>query len=329
MKLALALALLGSASATLYSAKPESQKYLFENFKAEHSKAYATMEEEAHRFEVFVQNLKTIDQRNAKETGTAVHGITKFTDMTEKEFKTSYLNYKPSGADKNKTLARGLKPLLAGESASQDWTGVYTTPVKDQGYCGSCWAFSATEQIESDYMRKTGDEVILSAQQITSCTSYVFGGGCNGGFTENAFDYAKGGVEKDSDYPYTSGKAGVTGTCQSDSSKYVVKTKGYTNVASGAKDESTMAAYVQSTGPLSICVDASSWSSYTGGILSTCGNSVDHCVQAVGIDTTQGYWKVRNSWGTSWGESGFIRLAYGDNTCEIASDANYATTESA
>jgi C1A family cysteine protease len=328
MKFVLALALLGSASATLYSAKPESQKYLFENFKAEHSKAYATMEEEAHRFEVFVQNLKTIDQRNAKETGTAVHGITKFTDMTEKEFKTSYLNYKPSGADKNKTLARGLKPLLAGESASQDWTGVYTTPVKDQGYCGSCWAFSATEQIESDYMRTAGDEVILSAQQITSCTPYVFGGGCNGGFTENAFDYANKGVETDANYPYTSGKAGVTGTCQADSSKFVVKTTGYTNVASGAKDESTMAAYVKATGPLSICVDASSWSSYTGGILSTCGTSVDHCVQAVGIDTTQGYWKVRNSWGTSWGESGFIRLAYGDNTCEIASDANYATTSS-
>ena len=133
----------------------------------------------------------------------------------------------------------------------------------------------------------------------------------------------------ESDYPYTSGKAGVTGTCQSDSSKYVVKTKGYTNVASGAKDESTMAAYVQSTGPLSICVDASSWSSYTGGILSTCGNSVDHCVQAVGIDTTQGYWKVRNSWGTSWGESGFIRLAYGEDMCGITTIPTYVDSKSA
>ena len=88
-----------------------------------------------------------------------------------------------------------------------------------------------------------------------------------------------------------------------------------------------MASYVGSTGPLSVCVDANSWSTYTGGIMSTCGTSVDHCVQAVGIDTSAGYWKVRNSWGTSWGESGFIRLEYGSNTCEIASDANYATTE--
>ena len=198
-----------------------------------------------------------------------------------------------------------------------------------QGYCGSCWAFSATEQIESDYWRATGDEAILSAQQITSCTSYIFGGGCNGGFTENAFDYAEGGVELDSDYPYTSGKAGVTGSCDADSSKYVVKTTGYTTVSSSASGESTMASYVGATGPLSVCVDASDWSSYTGGILSRCGTSVDHCVQAVGIDTSGGYWKVRNSWGTSWGESGFIRLAYGDNTCAIASDANYASTSSA
>ena len=98
-----------------------------------------------------------------------------------------------------------------------------------------------------------------------------------GGFTENAFDYAKGGLELDSDYPYTSGKAGVTGSCDADSSKYVVKTTGYKTVSSSASGESSMASYVGSTGPLSVCVDASTWSSYTGGILSRCGTSVDHC----------------------------------------------------
>ena len=334
MKLALALALVGSATATLYSAKPETQKYLFENFKNEHNKNYATKEEEAHRFEVFVSNLKTIDERNELEKGTAVHGITKFADLTKKEFKTSYLNYKPNPNRANRTMATGIKPLLAGETASKDWTGVYTTPVKDQGYCGSCWAFSATEQIESDYWRTAGAEVILSAQQVTSCTEYKFGaGGCNGGFTENAFDYANDGLERDKNYPYTSGSAGVTGTCHSDSSKYVVKTTGYTTVSSSKAGESSMASYVKATGPLSVCVDASDWSSYTGGVLSTCGTSVDHCVQAVGIDTNveseehDGYWKVRNSWGTSWGESGFIRITYGANTCAIASDANYVAAE--
>lgn len=330
-KALLALAFFSGASAqVLYTQSEASHTYLFESFKTEYSKSYASEKEESDRFNIFIQNLKIIDERNAMETGSATHGITKFADLTTEEFKASHLNYDPiRAALVNKTMATDIEPLAPGSSASQDWTGTYTTPVKDQGYCGSCWAFSATEQIESDYMREHGKEKILSAQQVTSCTPYVFGGGCNGGFTENAFDYAKGGLELDSDYPYTSGKAGVTGSCNSDSSKYVVKTTGYKTVSSSASGESTMASYVGSTGPLSVCVDASTWSSYTGGILSRCGTSVDHCVQAVGISTTGGYWKVRNSWGTSWGESGFIRLAYGSNTCAIASDANYAKTSSA
>ena len=90
------------------------------------------------------------------------------------------------------------------------------------------------------------------------------------------------------------------------------------------RSESAMASYVQSTGPLSVCLDASSWNSYTGGIMSTCTKNVDHCVQAVGVDTSS-YWKVRNSWGTSWGESGYIRLKYGSNTCAIANDPTYVT----
>ena len=118
----------------------------------------------------------------------------------------------------------------------------------------------------------------------------------------------------------------MTGTCSADSSKFVVKTTSYTNVASSAAEESVMGSYVAGTGPLSIVVDASEWSTYTGGILSSCGTSLDHAVQAVGIDTDEGSWKVRNSWGTSWGESGFIRLAYGKNMCGLASDANYCDT---
>jgi C1A family cysteine protease len=292
------------------------------NFKQEHGKTYATMEEEMERFTVFVANLKVIDARNARDT--AEHGITKFADLSAEEFKNRYINYKPNPERRAGNRDNTIKPLPQGADALVDWTGVYTTPVKDQGYCGSCWAFSATEQVESDYMRLRGKTQILSAQQVTSCTHYVFGGGCNGGFTENAFDYMAAGVETDSNYPYTSGKAGVTGTCASDSSKFVVKATGYTTVSSSAAGESSMASYVGKTGPLSVCVDAETWSSYTGGILSKCGTSVDHCVQAVGIDTAAGYWKVRNSWGTSWGESGFIRLSYGSNTCAIASDANYA-----
>jgi C1A family cysteine protease len=330
-RIIVALALLfGSTAATTYTSSPTSQKYLWEQFKTEHSRTYATMKEEESRFTTFISTLKLIDARNAKEKaagGTAVHGITKFADLTQEEFAAHYLNYSPSdSAGMNATKATGLVPLDPKVGAAQDWTGTYTTPVKDQGYCGSCWAFSVTEQVESDWLRSGGDEKILSPQQVTSCTQYILPGvgGCNGGKPETGYTYAQGGLELEVDYPYTSGKAGVTGTCSADSSKFVVKTTSYTNVASSAAEESVMGSYVAGTGPLSIVVDASEWSTYTGGILSSCGTSLDHAVQAVGIDTDEGSWKVRNSWGTSWGESGFIRLSYGSNTCAIASDANYA-----
>ena len=129
----------------------------------------------------------------------------------------------------------------------------------------------------------------------------------------------EGGLETNSDYPYTS-YYGKTGTCSAVKSKEVIGITGYTTI----NGETNMANYVLSTGPLSVCVDASSWNSYTGGIMTKCGNRVDHCVQAVGVNTgANGYWKVRNSWGTSWGESGYIRLAYGQNTCDITNDPTY------
>jgi C1A family cysteine protease len=158
------------------------------------------------------------------------------------------------------------------------------------GYCGSCWAFSAVEQIESDAIRTLGMSTsnYLSTQQVTSCATTSYG--CSGGWTESAFDYAKSGLETDAVYPYTSGSAGVTGTCASSTSKMVIRLTGYTKVTG----ESAMASYVLGTGPLSICVAASTWSSYTGGIMSSCGTSINHCVQAVGLNmsaSTQ-YWIV-------------------------------------
>jgi C1A family cysteine protease len=205
---------------------------------------------------------------------------------------------------------------------------VWTTPVKNQGYCGSCWAFSAVEQIETDYWMASGNEAILSPQQVTSCDKTAEG--CNGGWTEHAYEYVirAGGIEGDSDYPYTSGTAGVTGSCKANAHYYVVSIGGYETVSSSASGETAMANYVAATGPLSICVDAETWSSYTGGVMSVCGQSVDHCVQAVGLDTTSAtspYWIVRNSWGVTWGNAGYIYLAYGKNTCNLASDATYVT----
>lgn len=148
--------------------------------------------------------------------------------------------------------------------------------------------------------------------------------GCDGGWPEWAYDYVEsvGGIEQNSDYPY-SASSGTSGQCNADPSKFVIGVTDYYTLGS----ESEMASHVKSTGPLSICIDASTWSTYSGGIMSACGNQINHAVQAVGVDDSSGgYWKVRNSWGTGWGEAGFIRLAYGQNTCNIDYDASYTVT---
>lgn len=320
-QLAVALTLATVASATLYREDPTHLKFLWESFKREYSREYATMDEESSRFQIFVQNLKAADARNNDELkirGNAVHGITKFFDMSQAEFESHYLTADPK-MKTGEAMLDTTERTVDMTASLVDWSGKYTTPVKDQGYCGSCWAFSATEQIESDAMRK-GKSYVLSPQQITSCDSTSYG--CNGGWTENAYNYVKkaGGIETNADYPYSSYQ-GTTGQCKANSSKYVVKVSGYTTV----KGESNMAGYVQGTGPLSVCIDASSWNSYRGGVMSNCGKQINHCVQAVGVDTAAKYWKVRNSWGTSWGESGYIRLSYGSNTCGITNDPTWVT----
>mmetsp|Transcript_18646 Transcript_18646/g.31416 ORF Transcript_18646/g.31416 Transcript_18646/m.31416 type:complete len:330 (+) Transcript_18646:57-1046(+) len=316
-----ALTFAATGSAKFYTEDTTHQKYMWEAFKSEYGRDYASMDEENKRFGHFIENMKAVDERNAAERkngGSAVHGITIFSDLSQAEFEARYLTADVKQKSGLRPAPHTTKPPKA-DAGLVDWTGIYTTPVKNQGYCGSCWAFSATEQIESDSMRTLGTSYVLSPEQITQCdkTSY----GCNGGWTEHAYDYVKnaGGIETDSAYPYTS-YDGVTGSCHSESSEFVIGLTSYSTISG----ESNMASYVQTTGPLSVCLDASSWNSYTGGIMTTCGDSVDHCVQAVGVDASSGgYWKVRNSWGTSWGESGFILLAYGQNTCDITNDPTY------
>lgn len=307
------------AVAELSKAGPESLKLMFESFKARHGVEYSTMDEEVVRFENFVSNLKLIDERNAAERkvgGSAVHGITRFADLTHTEFSRKYLGYDASV--KSNATPVSVAPYKGAETVV-DWTGTYTTPVKDQGYCGSCWAFAASEQIESDAMRTLQTTYVLSPQQLVECDRTSLG--CNGGLQERAYNYVKraGGIEQENDYPYTSGAAGVEGTCSSDKSKFVLTVSDFSTIKSG---EDAMASYVLSNGPLSIAIDASTWSSYTGGIMASCGTSINHAVQIVGVDQGN-YWKVRNSWSADWGEAGFIRLAYGKDMCGITYDVTY------
>jgi C1A family cysteine protease len=220
---------------------------------------------------------------------------------------------------------------------SLDWSKKgATTPVKDQGDCGSCWAYSATEGIESGLFMNGGPLEELSEQQVISCDKTD--GGCDGGDLPTAFDYVKkaGGIDTEKDYPDTSAASGNTGRCKSFQKK--VKVTGYKYAIppcdSGAcknQKESDMMAALNTYGPLSVCVNAENWDGYSSGIYkkkcSGAARNLDHCVQLVGYDKSANYWKVRNSWAADWGENGFIRLPMGENACGIADEATYVTAE--
>jgi len=293
---------------------------LFEAYKAQFNKSYASPDEEALRFENFKLSLDRIQSRSS-----SVFGLTKYSDMSTEEFKSTLLGY-------NRPESRFDVGVLSTSDVAVpqtlDWrTQNMVTPVKDQGQCGSCWAFSTVENIESMYCMKNQMDCSnlppLSPQEIVDCDTTDQG--CNGGDPPTAYQFVmqEGGLEDDSDYPYTA----QDGTCNFQSNLVKVTISNW-QYATTNSDEQTMQTNLATWGPLSICVDAEPWQDYTGGVMmaSDCSNSLDHCVQLVGYDMTQStpFWIVRNSWGTDWGENGYIRLQYGQDTCGCADEATSA-----
>jgi len=296
-------------------------------FKKTYNKAY-NKAEEAHRFAVFQTNFDIAKDLTAKSNGDAEFGVTKFSDLTKEEFSARYLKYEASTDDSVPDYdASQLSDKVPNK---QDWYLNLTTKVKDQGQCGSCWAFSATEQIETMAIKagvtKTDQE--LSVQQIVSCDKNK-DQGCQGGDTVTAYAYvmrAKG-LEPNSDFPYFSGTDGMTGWCLNrDKKAKLADISSFSKV--GARKEPVMQKYIANEAPLSICVDASSWQTYKKGVVgpATCGKQLDHCVQLTGYDFTmvrfpgKKAWLVRNSWNTNWGMKGFIAVEYGVDACGISTE---------
>jgi len=293
----------------------------FKLFQTKFGKKYSSDSEWAERAGIFAQNLETVHMRNKAEImagGDAVHGVTKFMDLTPDEFSQQYMGY----IARNESKVIRTDVHIDGPLADDvDWrTKGAVTEVKDQGQCGSCWAFSATEAIESYAFLSGAKLQKLSAQQITSCDKVDQG--CNGGNTETAYAYVKGtkGLETESNYPYTSG-TGKDGICKATLIKEVQPITGFTSVTKGESNLQT----ALNDGPVSICVAANAFQTYTSGILKICPGSIDHCVQAVGYSTSDKYWIVRNSWNTDWGEEGYIRVAMGYNACKISNDVTFPT----
>jgi len=300
---------------------------LFQKFVTKFNKNYKTPEEYSRRLAIFQDNLITINKQNAEARASGFDtqfGVTKFSDLTKQEFR-KYLGYKKiSPSPKEDINYQSFAPI----PTSLDWrTKGAVTPVKNQEQCGSCWAFSATEGVESGYFIGKAKLFVLSPQQIVSCDTND--GGCDGGDLPTAFQYVQqAGMEPASIYPYTSGN-GDSGTCKYDQSQVVVQITGF-QYATTTGNETAMQAAMLTKGPLSICVDASTWQNYQGGVIThDCGDDLDHCVQITGWASTSNnntpYWVIKNSWGSDWGISGYIWVARNKDECGVAGEAIYVT----
>jgi C1A family cysteine protease len=285
---------------------------VFKKWQKHFGKSYNGIDERAHRFTVFMENWLKIHEHNEKES-TYKLGLNQFADMSASEFKQYVHGNMGScllpGKKSINQLRSGGKAAVNAPS-SIDWTtkGV-VTPVKNQGQCGSCWAFSTTGSIESRYAIAHGKLNSLSEQQLVDCSGSYGNMGCNGGLMDSAFKYVKaeGGLCSESAYPYTA----RDGTCKASScgSKFDAISS-YVDVTHDS-ESSLMNAVAE--GPVSIAIEAdqSAFQFYRSGILSgSCGTRLDHGVLVVGYGSEGGsdFWKVKNSWGASWGESGYIRI---------------------
>jgi cysteine peptidase B len=304
-------------------------KRLFTQFKTQYNKSYATAKEEQLRFGVFKESMIRAQQSQAKNPK-ARFGVTKFSDLTPEEFSRMYKmpNFdgskfpRPPVKDFSKPQPPLSLPGCSPDKSNFDWgsCGV-TTPVYNQEQCGSCWAFSATETIESYFALGGGTLTQLSMQQIVDCDTSDQG--CNGGFPSSAYTYVQnaGGLDPLADYPYTA----EDGTCNFNSQEVAATVTSQQSISG----EDGLYQQASTAGPVSVCVDASSWQDYSGGILTQCSNNVDHCVQLTGYynyGQSGAYWNVRNSWGTDWGQSGYIWIEIGQDLCSIG---DYATIVSA
>ncbi|KAG4075490.1 hypothetical protein HA402_003315 [Bradysia odoriphaga] len=305
---------------------------MFDEFKSKYNKKYESAMEHSTRLRLFKHNLHVINQLNQYEMGTATYGITEFADFTLLEYKrrTGLLQRR-----ENNEIPLPIADIPDIDlPKSFDWREKgAVTEVKNQGSCGSCWAFSVTGNIEGLNAIKTGKLEEFSEQELVDCDTVD--SGCNGGLPDNAYKAieAIGGLETESAYPYDAKKS----KCRFDASLARVKVSGAVDLP---KNETAMAQYLVQNGPLSIGINANAMQFYRGGIshpprILCRHSSIDHGVLIVGygvaeypvFNKTLPYWIVKNSWGPEWGEKGYYRVFRGADTCGLTSMVSSAVLD--
>lgn len=299
---------------------------MYEAWLVKHGKACNGLGEKEKRFDIFKDNLRFIDEHNAQNLSFKL-GLNRFADLTNEEYRSKYLGTKISG---KKRISQRYAPRLGDDlPESVDWRKKgAVVGVKDQGSCGSCWAFSTISAVEGINKIVTGDLISLSEQELVDCdTSY--NEGCNGGLMDYAYEFIinNGGIDSEEDYPY---KAYDSKCDQYRKNARVVTIDSYEDVP--VNDEKALQTAVANQ-PVAVAIEGGgrAFQLYDSGIFTgACGTSLDHGVTAVGYGTEDGkdYWIVRNSWGSNWGEAGYIRMERnlkGTSTgkCGIAMEASY------
>jgi len=318
-------------------AAASASKTLFEEWKATHEVKYENSREESARFNQWMKNKEFVDRHNMQYAAgekTYTVGMNKFADLSGDEFAELYLS-------KVQDLKGPHPPMCTASTiaanstmpASADWrtaSPAVVTPIKDQGQCGSCWAFSTVASLEGQWAMKAGNTLTsLSEQNLVDCSQNWGNFGCGGGLMDQGFTYIhdNNGIDTEASYPYTA----TDGKCVFDPANVGATLSDCKDVSSG--DEAALANAINMVGPISVAIDAShmSFQLYTSGVYyePNCSSQfLDHGVTAVGYGTDSSsnddYFIVKNSWGTTWGSNGYIMMSRNkQNNCGIATSASY------
>ncbi|XP_072399509.1 cathepsin L-like proteinase [Diabrotica undecimpunctata] len=286
------------------------------SFKVKYERYYEAAEDK-FRFEIFQKILRGIEEHNAKYERGEIEwrkGINQFSDWTDEQFQSLLNNKINTDLLLRNTLGVYKADPNEQSAASVDWRSKGAVlPVRNQGNCGGCWAFSASGALEGQLAIQKKQKISLSPQHLIDCSTK--NSGCNGGFMDRAFDFVKSeGLSSEANYPYVARKT----KCRKNVQKAITSISGYKRVNPTEKD---LISAIEKIGPVSVSVGANYWREYTNGIynITDCGPHV-HGVVAVGY--TDKYILLKNSWGSSWGEKGYIKLARGSNICGI-NDYNF------
>ncbi|KAJ9566278.1 hypothetical protein OSB04_002244 [Centaurea solstitialis] len=297
---------------------------------ARHGREYKDDSDKGIRFKIFKDNVAYIQSFNDAGNRGYNLSVNKFADQTNEEFKAVHNGFKPpSGLGSDRTTSF-MYEYVDEVPSSMDWREKgAVTPIKNQGHCGSCWAFSTIAATEGITQLTTGELISLSEQELIDCSRSDKTQGCKGGYTKDGFKYIinNNGINSEAAYPYQAAVA----TCNTEKEAiHAAKITGYEDVP--ANDELALLKAV-SMQPVSVAIDASGFQFYSSGVFSgPCSTKLDHAVTVVGYGTSKDgvkYWLVKNSWGRSWGEEGYIRIQRDveaeKGLCGIAMVASYPT----